>query len=102
MGLSGNICTYIFFRCVVHYCISCHCPSSRFDLARCDPNALCISCHYPSFRFDFSRCDPSGFKCLNSVSIEANTIASIRYSFHSSSMVFTKSGSFRVIVDSYF
>ena len=38
-------------------------------------------------------------KRLKGISTEANTITSIRYSFHSSSMMFTESGSFRVIVD---
>jgi hypothetical protein len=41
-------------------------------------------------------------ECLKSISTEANMITSIRYSFHSSSMLFTESGSFGVIVDGSF
>ena len=41
-------------------------------------------------------------KRLKGISTEANTITSIRYSFHSSSMVFADSSSFGVIVNGYF
>ena len=41
-------------------------------------------------------------ECLKSISTEANTITSIRYSFHSSSLLFTESSSFGVIVDGSF
>ncbi|KAF5762294.1 hypothetical protein HanXRQr2_Chr16g0775011 [Helianthus annuus] len=63
---------------------------------------MCISCYCSSTCFYLSRCDPSGFKCLKSVFTKTNSITSIRYSLHSSSMLFTESGSFGVIVDGLF
>ena len=78
-GLSGNKSKYPYFSATTR--ISCHCSSPCFYLSSCDPN---------------------GFKCLKSISAETNMIASTRYSLHSSSMLFTKSGSFWVIVDGSF
>jgi hypothetical protein len=39
-------------------------------------------------------CDPRKFKCLKSESTETNVIVAIRYSFHSSSVLFAKFCSF--------
>jgi hypothetical protein len=62
----------------------------------------CISCHCSSSCFYLSRGDPSGFKYLKSISTKPNMIASAGFSLHSSSMLFTKSSSFGVIVDGSF
>ncbi|CAN0932781.1 hypothetical protein LINGRAHAP2_LOCUS38440, partial [Linum grandiflorum] len=60
-----------------------------------------VSCHCTASCFYLSRCNPSGFECLQSISTETNTITSVRYSFHPSSMLFTESGSFRVLHSNY-
>ena len=52
-----------------------------------------IFCHCVARCFYLSRCNPSGFKCLKSISTETNVITSIKYSVHSSFILFTKSGS---------
>ena len=56
-------------------------------------------CHCVVPCFYLSRWFPSGFKCFQSISTETNAITSKRYSFFSSSMLFTKDGSFWVLVD---
>ncbi|KAK8959487.1 hypothetical protein KSP40_PGU017802 [Platanthera guangdongensis] len=61
-----------------------------------------ILCHCSSPCFYLSSCDPGRFKCLKSISAKTNMLASTRYSLHSTSMLFTKSGSFVVIVDGCF
>ena len=61
-----------------------------------------VLCHCSSPHFYLSRCDPNRFKCLKSIFTKTNMITSVRYSLHSSFMLFMEFGSFKVIVDGSF